>query len=798
MANEKSVEPLAAATAPTATATAATDNNRKFSSFAQEVDADAAAQAHSAALALKQQADQLVRAERFKDALPLYRDLLARLTRSHVEQAAERELVVSCHMNVLGAMSKLQQWALVPAEAMQALQVVVALDRERKARKPPAAVEAGPEDNNASDDSAIASALAAAEDKATIVRALTRVHVFRGYAQFRMGALAAAEADFRKALELSPGDTSFADEWKELQSAVQCEKRVKDLLNAARQHFQAGKPKVSLDCSLEALRECQVLQKDEYTGLVHGNLAAAYGKVGDDVRAIEHYKRALVFARKSPNQAAGQKERVYDLLGALAACYSRRSDFSSAHSVLLDAVKQLPECPARRDLEAHLFLNAGRVSFTLGKFAEAEIHLIRAEAAAARLGQAASALTALLWLSKACRELGKDAQAVKVLDKGIALGGAAAGPDGSDSAHPELLDQLVLAKLELLDPASNAKFKLVAYDREAALWQALAHFERKKLVHGHLRACGVLVRVLDDESESAGDGAPLDDVARNKLERVLFVVDRVDPAKLSARDDVAALLQLVLRKADFLVATGAARKAQALLVATLAKLPPRDAATQLLRGAVLQRLASVFDGDLADDDDELARCLTDALAFLRGGSGGTSDPAVLSSLLAKLAHARARQGDVVAAQELLEESVALARRVAKREGDNSELLCGALVGLCVLQMKQQHLARAREIVDEIERLPCAELWKEMYAVKDQLRAAKEAEAATAHAVEERKRRAEAARLSHHNSFAGWWERWWFVVSVALVGAAVLLLQVMELQLKRDQLLGLEQEPPQEQ
>lgn len=127
-------------------------------------------------------------------------------------------------MNVLGAMSKLQQWTLVPAEAMQTLQVVVALDRERKTRTAPAkvaAAAASPEDNNASDSLATA----AADEKAVIVHALTRVHVFRGYAQFRMGAFAAAESDFRKAFELSPGDASFADEWAELQSAIQCEKR---------------------------------------------------------------------------------------------------------------------------------------------------------------------------------------------------------------------------------------------------------------------------------------------------------------------------------------------------------------------------------------------------------------------------------------------------------------------------------------------------------------------------------------------------------------------------------------------
>lgn len=550
---------------------------------------------------------------------------------------------------------------------------------------------------------------------------------------------------------------------------------MKDLLNVSRQHFQAGKPKVSIDCSLEALRECQTLQKDEYTGLVHGNLAAAYGKVGDDVKAIEHYKRALVFARKSPNQATQQKERVYDLLSALAACYSRRNDFSSAHSVILDALKQFPECPTRRDLEAHLYLNAGRVCFTLNKFTEAEIHLIKAEAAAVRLRQGAIALTALLWLSKTCRQLGKDEQAVRVLDKAIAL-------CEKNGASSDLHDQFLVAKLDLLDPATNAKFQLVPYDSEAAMWKILDHFEKKKLVRGHLRACEALVHLLD--------AAVPDDVMLNKLERVLFVVDRVNVGKLMAKDDVGTLMRLVLRKADFLVTKGCASKAQALLVTTLSNLPTtKDAATQKHRGAALKRLACVFDGDVGYGEDETQRFLDEAAAFLRDDK---SDPQVLSALLSKLAHGCAKQGEIARAQELQEESVVLARR-ARGDG-SSEQLCDALVGLCVLQMKQKNLVRAHEIIQEIDRLPCAERWNEMYTIKDQLRAAKEAAEKEKLAGEERQRKAEAAQLSYDNSFAAWWERWWFVVSVALVGAAVLLLQVMELQLKRDQLLGQDQEP----
>lgn len=695
-------------------------------------------------------------------------------------------------MNVLGAMSKLQQWALIPAEAAQTMQVIVALERESNAAAAAVVEEEDPEDNNSANRGPPA-ATATDNQGVTTTEALTRAFFFRGFAQFHLGTFITAEADFKKAMELSPGDTSFQDEWNQLQTAMQCEKRVKDLLNASRQQFQTGKYKVSIDCSLEALRECHVLQRDEYTGLIHGNLAAAYTKVNDDVRAIEHYKRALVFARKSPNQTAPQKERIYDLLSALAACYSRRNDFSSAHSVILDALKQFPDCPSRRDLESHLYLNAGRVCFTLGKFTDAEIYLIKSETAAMKqTNQTAIALNALLWLSKTCRQLGKDEQTVRVLDKALAL----VEKDGA-VAHQDMLDQFLLAKLDLVDPVANPKFKLVKYESEASVWKALEHFEKKKnFVRGHLRAAEVLVYFLNEAPEK-------DDVTLNKLERVLFVVDRVNIGQLASKEDIATLMKLVLWKVDFLVLhKGKHAKAQNVLVTTLSNLPSKgkDAQTLRHRSAALKRLAEIFE-ESHEVDDEVQKYLDEALAFLRSDTkkNDPSSALVLSSLLSKFAQKAAKQGDVLKAQELLEESVALARQHCKMtstsvtgdsetggNGDNSEQLCGALIGLCVLQMKQRNMAKAQEIIEEIDGLPCAEMWKEMYVIKDQLRVARETEENEKLAVEERKRQAEAQQLRHHNSLAGWWERWWFAASVGLVGVALFVLQVMEQQQKLPQ------------
>lgn len=119
-------------------------------------------------------------------------------------------------MNVLGAMSKLQQWALIPAEATQTMQVIMALDREANSV---VVVEEDPEDNNNN------SGPTSMNQSVSTTEALTRAFFFRGFAQFHLHAFPAAEADFKKAMELSPGDTSFREEWNQLQAAIHCEKR---------------------------------------------------------------------------------------------------------------------------------------------------------------------------------------------------------------------------------------------------------------------------------------------------------------------------------------------------------------------------------------------------------------------------------------------------------------------------------------------------------------------------------------------------------------------------------------------
>lgn len=125
-------------------------------------------------------------------------------------------------MNVLGAMSKLQQWAAIPPEATQTIQVVTRLHAE--AKKQVVKPEESHDDNNNKSSSPAKEPGAVMDSEA-----LKRAFFFRGYAQFKLGTFAPAELDFRKAMELSPGDNSFREEWNELQAAIQCEKRGMEL-----------------------------------------------------------------------------------------------------------------------------------------------------------------------------------------------------------------------------------------------------------------------------------------------------------------------------------------------------------------------------------------------------------------------------------------------------------------------------------------------------------------------------------------------------------------------------------------
>ncbi|GLE10405.1 hypothetical protein PINS_up022506 [Pythium insidiosum] len=284
-----------------------------------------------------------------------------------------KDLVLSCHMNVLAALSKLDQWREIPSECDR----VDALLRELR------------ED-----------ATAATDSDASLAQIEGRVHYFRGTALSHMGAFAAAAEELRTAMQLLPNLDAIKAEYAAVESAMAGEAKVKELIATAMKHFQGGEVKEAMDTSLQALRACEKLGKADLTGLVHSNLAAAYASQQQLDDAIKHYSAALEIAQKleSSSSSTSQRfDRLYDLYDGLASCHARRNDLPAAYQVVQQTLAIFDKCSGRQDQAYAFFMNAGRVCFALNKFDEAEAHLTRAEREAANVE---GKLQALTWLGK--------------------------------------------------------------------------------------------------------------------------------------------------------------------------------------------------------------------------------------------------------------------------------------------------------------------------------------------------------------------------------------------------------------
>lgn len=99
-----------------------------------DVDVDAQARLQAVTLGMKRQADELLLANQLDKALTLYRELLMHLTRSQVALQQQKELVISCHMNALAALSKAKRWSSVVSEAAETFAVLGELKEARGRR----------------------------------------------------------------------------------------------------------------------------------------------------------------------------------------------------------------------------------------------------------------------------------------------------------------------------------------------------------------------------------------------------------------------------------------------------------------------------------------------------------------------------------------------------------------------------------------------------------------------------------------------------------------------------------------
>ncbi|KAF4031339.1 MalT-like TPR region [Phytophthora infestans] len=720
-----------------------------------DVDVGAQARLQNVTLGMKQQADELLLSKQFDKALTLYRELLMHLTRSQVTLLQQRDLVVSCHMNALAAMSKAKRWSSVVMEAAETMNVFSELQEAQGAKNIPSAEQHR--------ENAI----------------LARAYYFRGFAYLRLGAYQPAQQDFRRALELNPDDETIQNDYKELQTALQAEQRVKQLLATSMKLFQAGNYKAAVEACVNALRESQMLQKTELTGLIHGNLAAIYVKMKDDAKAIEHYKRTMLLTRCGDKPTTAQNERVYDILDSLAGCYSRKRDYSSALSVIDDQIKLLPLCPERKDREAMMYLNGGRICYTMGRYAQAEEQLEKGHSVAlnALKTQLDIALNCAYWLSKAYTKNNEVEKAMETLDASI----LEAEKVANDLTITDLLEKMLLARLDLLDPETNVcatesdLFK--GQHRESQLWQSLEYFDGKRRICGHVRAAEVLFNFLKENGGAGGEEG------RSKMLRAVALTDCVNIGKLSSAD-ATVFMKLALAKVDMAANQSSADRGDvkdllARLVRDLEVPGGADPSCRLqLRGTALLKLMDICIDD-EEDDEEVRNYLEEAVDVLH--EEDETATAQLVVLLPKIGRWRAARGDLSGAAEALEESVELLRHAS-----NSDRLYESLVGLCVVRIRLGKLAEALYTIKEIETLSKARNANELVIIKDRLQAA----IVAARDANQRKTKAsEKSPLfekqnyasSSHSFLCGisqlWWGRWCGPLIACIAAAVVALIFV---------------------
>ncbi|KAG1697609.1 hypothetical protein DVH05_016047 [Phytophthora capsici] len=710
-----------------------------------DVDVDAQARLQTVTLGMKQQADELLLSNQLDKALTLYRELLMHLTRSQVTLLQQREMVVSCRMNVLAALSKAKRWGNVVTEAAETLAVFVELTEAQEVT----------------------------DDQQGENQVLARAYYFRGFAYFKLGSLLQAQQDFRRALELSPDDETIQSDYKELVVALQAEQRVKQFLATSMKFFQAGNYKAAVEACVSALRESQSLRKTELTGLIHGNLAAIYVKMKDDAKAIDHYKRTMLLSRCGDKPTAAQNERVFDILDSLAGCYSRKRDYSSALSVIEDQIKLFPSCPERQDREAMMYLNGGRICYTMGRYTQAEEYLEKGQSVAQDASnQLDIALNCAYWLSKSFAKDNLVEEAMKTLDTAI----PAAEEEANTTAIADLLEKLLVARLELLDPETNASSSQSAMFkgqlRESQLRQTLDFFEEKRHVCGHVRAAEVLFNFLKAKGE------PKSEESRSKMMHAVALVDCVDIGKLSTVD-ATSLMRLAMAKVDMMIneSPGAAKKLLTKLLHEL-ELPggADPSCRQKLHVMALHKLVEICMCDEGEEsDDEVRNLLEEAVNTIRDEDATTAKE-TLVMLLPKIGRWKAARGDLVGAEEALEESVELLRGAS---GSDVNRLFESLVGLCVIQIRLGMLEEASHVMKEIEALPTDQNAKELAVVKDRLEVSKAAARRSTQKKKSPRFENSHSASSSHGFLCGvsqlWWGRWCgpLVACIAAVVVALL-------------------------
>ncbi|TMW68396.1 hypothetical protein Poli38472_005864 [Pythium oligandrum] len=669
-----------------------------------ERDVEAERRVQGMVFGMKQQADQLMMATKYPDAIRFYRELLMNLTRSQVNMAVYKDLVISCRMNVLAAMSKLEQWHDIPPEC----ELVFSFLREVKTET----------QQNAD------------------AQILGRLYYFRGFALSKTGALAQADQDFRAATQLLPDVESIQNDWKSVQNNMQVENHVKTLLHTSMTHFQADKYTLAAETCHEALKAAEHLENAELTGLIHGNLASAYSKAEMDQDAIKHYKAAIDFTKKSTNPQ--KHDRMFDLLDGLTTCYMRQNDLAAALRILNQSVVVFPKCKDRQDREVPHFLNVGRICFALNKFDEAEKHFARTEKAAMRSKDPKSALHAMHWLGRVYLEQREVDKLAAVLEKAL--------PMSTEQDDDDTYDKFLVLWLSLMKVKSS-EGALDAQD-EKKLDDMVAHFAKTKYVQGQLRAMHVLASVWR-QSEAK----------QTQLDELLKRLDDLNARDLVAPDS-ELFADLILTRVERCLASQQLRLAKALLADGAQCIKRDDASAKHAHDLLLVRFAQVYllaagDSDNENEDEDMVQ-LEKAVSVLRTNTELTESSTILADVMTRIALWEARQSDgqVAKTERLLEESVQIYRKV--NDDASKDRFSEALAALCILQVKKGNKRKAQQLMKEIESMVSAATWGELKGIREQIEQLDGSSGSTATSTEP------------GNTTRTFWDQWWFSICLIII------------------------------
>lgn len=631
----------------------------------------------AATSALKSVADRYLLQERYEESIKAYRDLLMQLTFTQVKVLLHKDLVMSCRLNIMAALSKSEQWAHVVREARNVFEFMKELKNQPS-------IESD-----------------ARQDAQIIGRAL----YFQGFAKFQMGSLKEAVADFQRAMSLLPNDDVIREDYMLVDAALQKDKRVRELFGQSTSHFRSQNYPAAVSTCEEAITLAKEIKRTDIVGIMYGNLAAVHTKLQDHKKIIECYQHAIAYNEMQTTRKPELEEKLFEYYDALASQFSRLKKYEEAYKAMTKSIQVLEKCPNKSTREPLVKANAGRLCFTLDNVADALKYFKQAEQLAFDAKQYEHAAEMLIWQSRAYEKLNKTDSRRQAVGKVFDL----VKRHGMENTY--VYNKAMVEQMMVLED----KNKIEGRDLNDAN-ELLEYFRRQKNTLAHLRLAFALLTKNSEVDES----------------QVFAGYNDVNLSQLDATE-ADVYVRILLFKVDKLVASSKMESATEALDNALKRLSRSDS-FDACRCLLLRRFVELTCGNEKSEPPNVLENVQQLICLLKKEERTEAVITELSRLLTLLSQRKMRNGFVSESVDLMEENVLLLKtRPASGTAQQSpsyvrdEQLCEALVGLCVLAIKKGDTARAIELVREIDSLNTTKMWHELDQVRDQLHRAIQAE-----------------------------------------------------------------------